>query len=352
MRLGRIAGVAVEASWTVVLIIGFLAWSLAASALPEMVPNQAAAAYWAAGVLAALGLMASILAHELGHALVANHLGVHVEEVTLWVFGGVARFSERARDATSELEIALAGPAVSAAVGAACLAGAGSTAAFGAPRLLTASLAWIGVLNIVLLAFNLLPGAPLDGGRVLAAVLWRRSGDEMSARKRAARAGQVLGRVLVALGVVQLLVGLGVGGIWLALIGWYLMSTARAEEAYIELLVTFEGVHVRDVMSTDVRSVHGGCRAADFVDRVAREATARPDELLVDVLGRARAGSGPVFVVEERRLVGIVTSDDVAAAAERLALTHPHDGPSTPAPRQSAVGGTFGHSDRAPPALD
>jgi Zn-dependent protease len=382
VRLGRIAGVAVELSWTVVLIVGLLAWSLAAYTLPESVPHQPTAAYWAAGVLAALGLMASILAHELGHALVAKQAGVQVEEITLWLFGGIARFGQRAGDAASELEIALAGPAMSAAVGAACLAVAGTAAVFGAPGLVTASLAWVGVLNIVILVFNLLPGAPLDGGRVLAAILWRRSGDEMSARKRAAQAGRILGQVLVALGVFELLAGLGAGGLWLALIGWYLAGSARAEEAYAELSLTFKGVRVRDVMSTEVRSVDGGRPVADFVQRdvasvrgswfpvvdadgalegvvtlrrlrdvpqsewsttalrdvaVPIEATVRPDELLTDALGRAGAKDGHLFVVDGRRLVGIVAPGDVAAAGERLALAHQHGEPSAPA-RPSAVG--------------
>ena len=107
LRLGRIAGVAVELSWTVLLIVGLLAWSLAAYTLPESVPHQPTAAYWAAGVLAALGLMASILAHELGHALVAKQVGVHVEEITLWLFGGIARFGQRAGDASEMAVIEL-----------------------------------------------------------------------------------------------------------------------------------------------------------------------------------------------------------------------------------------------------
>ena len=383
LRLGRIAGIAVDVSWTVLLIVWLLAWSLASYTLPEWAPRHSAVAYWTVGVLAALGLMASVLAHELSHALVANRHGVHVEEITLWMFGGVARLGEQARDASTELKIALAGPAMSFAIGAACLAVAASGAVLGAPSLLVAAVAWAGVVNVVLAVFNLLPGAPLDGGRVLGAILWLRSGDEQLARKRAARSGQLVGQVLIALGVVELLLGFGVGGIWLALIGWYLMSAARAEEAHIDLLSTFEGVHVGDVMSTDVQSLDGDRTVADFVhheaatarvssfpvvDRdgallglvtlrrlrqlppsewstttlraiaipVDQLAVARPDEMLVDVLGRARTSSGRVIVADGRRLVGMVTPGDVATAIERLSLTHPRGGPSTP-PARSAL---------------
>ncbi len=370
LRLGRIGGVAVDASWTVLVIVWLLAWSLAAYTLPEAAPGFGQGVYWTVGFVAALGLVASILAHELSHAVVANHHGVRVEEITLWMFGGLARLSSQARDAGTELRIALAGPAMSVAIGVGSLALAALSAGVGGPELLTASLGWLGMLNVVLAVFNLLPGAPLDGGRVLAAVLWQRSGDERLARKRAAHAGQLLGQVLIGLGVVQFVLGAGVGGLWLVLIGWFLTTAAHAEETQVDLVSTFEDVRVADVMTKDVRTVDGELTVADFVHHDAitahvssfpvvdrrgqllglvtlrrlrqlpREAwatttvgsvavgleqlaVARPDELLVDVLPRAGAGDGRVLVVEGERLVGIVTPTDVTTALERLSLTRP-----------------------------
>jgi len=367
-RLGRIGGVAVVASWTVFVIVWLMMWSLAQYILPELAPGYAEGVYWAVGLLAALGLLASILAHELSHAQVANRHGVPVEEITLWMFGGLARLSSQARDAGTELRIALAGPAMSLTIGAACLTLAAVAAALGGPDLLTAAVGWLGGVNVVLAVFNLLPGAPLDGGRVLTAILWRRWGDQARARKAAAHAGQVVGQMLIALGVVEFALGAGVGGLWLALIGWFLTTAAHAEATHVDMAATFEGVRVADVMTTDVRSVESARTVDDFVHHEAitahvssfpvvdrdgrleglvtlrrlrqlprtvwatttlgevavpldRLAVAEPDELLVDVLSRAGAGDGRVLVVDGHRVVGIVTPTDVTAAVERLSLT-------------------------------
>ncbi len=369
-RLGRAFGVAVDASWTVVVIVSLMTWSLAAYVLPELAPGYSDRTYWAVGLVAALCLVASILAHELSHAVVANQHGVHVEEITLWMFGGLARLSSQARDAGTELRIALAGPAMSLAIGAVGLMVGAANAAIGGPDLLTAAFAWLGALNVVLAVFNLLPGAPLDGGRVLTAVLWRRSGNEWRAREQAARAGRVLGQVLIALGVVELAIGAGIGGVWLALIGWFLTSAAHAEEDQAEMVITFEGVRVRDVMTRGVETVEAGRTVADFVEHealtsrvssfpvvdgvgrlvglitfrrlrqlpralwanttlgdvavpLAQLAVAEPEAPLGDVLLRAGAGDGRVLVVEGGRMVGIVTPTDVTAAVQRRSLTGP-----------------------------
>jgi Zn-dependent protease len=186
VRLGRVGGVVVYANWTVLAIVWLLMWSLAGYVLPELASGYATGLYWVVGFLATLGLLLSILAHELSHAFVANRHGVHVEEITLWMFGGMARLSSQAGDAATELRIALAGPAMNVAVGVACLTVAGVGAALGGPELLTTAVGWLGGLNVLLAVFNLLPGAPLDGGPVLTAILWWRSGDERLARKRAA----------------------------------------------------------------------------------------------------------------------------------------------------------------------
>ena len=372
-RLGRFGGVAVDVSWTVLVIVWLFTWSLAAFTLPEASPGYGDGLYWAVGLVGALGLLASILAHELSHAVVANRHGVQVEEITLWMFGGLARLGSQAREAGTELRIALAGPAMSVAIGLVSLAGAALTRGLGGPALLAACLGWLGVVNLVLAAFNLLPGAPLDGGRVLAAVLWRRSGDERLAHKQAAHAGQLVGQVLIGLGVLQFVLGAGIGGLWMVLIGWFLTNAAHAEEAQVDLVATFEGVRVADVMTTGVRTVDGGLLVADFVHEDAitahvssfpvvdaqgrlqglvtlrrlrrlplaawptttvgsvavpldQLAVARTDELVVDVLSRAGAGDGRVLVVDGGQLVGIVTPTDVTSALERLSLTRTSQG--------------------------
>jgi Zn-dependent protease/predicted transcriptional regulator len=371
-RLGRISGISIEVSWTVVFILWLLTWSLASYILPEAAPGHSAGTYWGVGLLAALGLLASILAHELCHAIVAGRRGVPVESITLWLLGGVARLSKQARDATTELHIALAGPATSLAIGLASLVVAMASAALSGPDMLTAAFGWLGLINIVLAVFNLLPGAPLDGGRVLAALLWRRTGDERLARKQAARAGQLVGQVLIGLGIIEFVLGAGFGGLWLALIGWFLTSAARAEEAQGEMTAAFEGVRVTQVMTRNVRTVQSDRLVADFVtgeamtahvssfpvvDRDGRLqglvtlrrlrqlptadwstttlgqvavpadqlAVAAPDELLLDVLRRGGTGDGRVIVIDNGRLAGIVTPTDVTAALERLSLARGFD---------------------------
>ena len=367
LRLGRIGGVIVGVNWTVLVIVGLLTWSLAEVTLPELTSGYSSAVYWAVALVTAVGLLGSILAHELSHAVVARRHGVVVEDITLWMFGGLARLGGQAQDAATELRIAVAGPATSVAVGVGCLALAALSGVAGAPDVVTAALAWLGVINMVLAVFNLLPGAPLDGGRVLAAVLWWRSGDARWARERAARAGQILGQILIALGVVEFALTSGVGGLWLALIGWFLTTSARVEQNQSELERVFDGVRVGDVMTVEPRTASGDTSVEEFVlhhaltshassfpvvdaagnleglvtlrrlrqlprDRwrsttlraaavpADQLAVARPDELLVDALPRSGQGDGRVLVVDGRRVVGIVTPTDVTNALESLSL--------------------------------
>jgi len=368
-RLGRIGGIDVGVNWTVGLIIALAAWALSAALLPEVVPDQSTTAYVAAGVAGALGLMASILVHELSHALVARRDGVPVTSITLWMLGGVAQLGGHARTAASEFRIAIAGPLTSVIVGVAFIVVAASASAFGAPKLATATLGWLGVVNVVLAVFNMLPGAPLDGGRVLAAVLWRRSGDENLARWRSARAGGVLGQMMIIIGLVMFgTTGRG-DGLWLALIGWFVMSSAKAEETSAEMTTAFGDLRVGDVMTHEVEVADGSRTVFDFVEhgipathvstfplagvggepigvvtlsqlrRVPRErwstttlqqvatpaaqlTVARAHDRLIDVLATATSGDGRIVVVDEiGALVGLVTPRDVTTAFERLSLT-------------------------------
>ncbi|MGV9536097.1 M50 family metallopeptidase [Streptosporangium sandarakinum] len=169
---------------------------------------------------------ASLLAHELAHALVARRAGVSVKSITLWLLGGVTEFDGEVGSPRAELRISLAGPVTSALVAGAALAVA--AAARGVPVVWSA-LVWLATVNGVLAVFNMLPGAPLDGGRVLHAVLWWRCGDRERADRVAARAGQSLGMALIAAGVVQTLVWSPMGGLWTALVGWFLSGSARSE---------------------------------------------------------------------------------------------------------------------------
>lgn len=368
--LGRIAGVRVGLNWSVLVIAWLLSWSLASAQLPEQVPGRTDAEYWIAGTLAAVGFIAAILAHELGHALMARRFGVDTDEITLWMFGGVAKLKSFGKSPKSELQIALAGPAVSTAVAAAALVAAAVVEATTESALATEALRWLGVINIVLVAFNLLPAAPLDGGRVLSSILWRRWRDERRAHQASAAVGRSLGSLMVGFGVLSLVVGGAIGGLWIVLLGWFLLGAADAEYTTWELKSTLGGRAISDVMSSDPVTVMPELRLDRFVDTVATahrhaaypvvDATGRPiglvtlkqianvpradwsnklvldvaspladvhvvssDAPLVEAMGDLNTkGGGRLLVVDEGRLVGIVSPSDIARLLEVEALHH------------------------------
>src|SRR5918993_1219679 len=205
LRFGRIAGIPVGASWSALLIAGLIAWSLAGRLLPAQVPGLAPAAYWLAGAAGAGLFLGSLLAHELGHALVAQRAGLKVRGITLWLLGG---------------------PAVAVAIA-----------------------AWLAVGNAALALFNLLPAAPLDGGRVLRGLLWRRHGSRVRASVTATRAGVWVGSGLVAYGLLGQFGGWGFGTLWTALVGWFLVTAARQERDQAVLRSDLGGLLAGQVMT-------------------------------------------------------------------------------------------------------
>lgn len=267
-RLGRIRGIPIGVNWSVVVILGVLAWSLAAGYLPHAEPGYSTAEYWMVGIAAAIVFLASLLAHELGHALVAIRSGVGVHGITLWLFGGVSKLDAEATSPTDELRIAITGPAVSLAIAALAGAGAAATHALGAPGLLVASLAWLATINVVLGVFNLMPAAPLDGGRVLRALLWRRRGDHLSATVSASNAGRVFGMVLIGLGILEAAAGAAGSGLWMAFLGWFLLSAARAEQTQAVLAEALAHVPVRRIMGSPVITVPESLTLQQLVDDV------------------------------------------------------------------------------------
>jgi Zn-dependent protease/CBS domain-containing protein len=300
---------------------------------------------------------------------VAQRNGVGVEGIVLWMFGGVARLTGEADDPGADLRISGVGPLVSALLAAAFYGVAVLVARAGAPGIVVGSVAWLAIINGMLAIFNLMPAAPLDGGRILRAFLWSRHGDRSRAAITATRAGQVFGWLLVAGGLFLFAVLAGFGGLWLALIGWFITSAARAEEQQVRVRDALAGVRVSDVMTPDPAVVRGDVDVATFIEdyvlrnrysafplqepsgelqglvtlnrvkQVPRErrpelrirdiacpmgevATARPDEELTDLLPRmAACGDGRVLVIEDgQRLVGIVSPTDVSRAIERATL--------------------------------
>src|SRR5512139_482106 len=250
MRLGRIAGVEVGVNWSALVIVLLIVSGLAGGQLPRAYPGHNAVLYVVAAVVAAVLFLASLLAHELAHAAVARRNRVEVQSITLWLLGGVAQLKGEARSPGSDFRIAVVGPLTS--VGAGLLFGVFATVAvlLDADRMLTGLLAYLAATNILLAVFNLLPAAPLDGGRVLRAALWQRTGDRERAAVTAARSGRVFGFLLAGLGLVQTLFTETWNGIWLVLVGWFLVSAATAEEQQARTTSKLSGLRASDVMTS------------------------------------------------------------------------------------------------------
>ncbi|MGO9929379.1 MAG: site-2 protease family protein [Mycobacterium sp.] len=264
--LGRIAGFPVSVHWSVLVILWLFTWSLA-STLPGTVKGYSPLGYWVAGVCGASVLLASLLAHELAHAVVARRVGVPVGSVTLWLFGGVTTLGGEAKTPKAAFRIAIAGPATSLVLAAAFGGLVVALHTVRAAPIVIGVASWLAMINLVLGVFNLLPGAPLDGGRVLRAILWRRHGDIVRAGIGAAHAGRVVAFILIALGLAEFVAGALVGGVWLAFIGWFIFAASREEENRISTQQMFAGVRVSDAMTARPHTAPGWITVDEFIQR-------------------------------------------------------------------------------------
>jgi Zn-dependent protease/CBS domain-containing protein len=264
LRIGRLGGVDVQLHWSWLIVVVLVVWSLAGYVFPDWAPGESDAVYLAMGVIATLLFFVSLLLHELGHARVAIREGVEIDGITLWIFGGIARLRGPFPSAGTELRVAVAGPLVSLGIG---LAGIGLSL-LPLPDAIDTVALWLGEVNLILLAFNLIPAYPLDGGRILHAYLWGRSADYLRATRTASVTGRTFGQFFIAAGIV-LAIGLGaVGGLWIALIGWFVMAAADAERMAAEGHEALRGVRVSDVMITDPICVPPHMDLQTFMDEV------------------------------------------------------------------------------------
>lgn len=290
VRLGKIRGIEIGIHYTWLVVFGLLTYSLAAGVFPEWYPGWTQGTYWAVGALASLLLFASVLAHELGHAVVAQSRGIPVASIVLFIFGGVAQIVEEARRAIDEFLIAVAGPIVSLVIGVGSLVLWPFAGQVNEP--LGAILRYLGFANLILVVFNLIPAYPLDGGRVLRAFLWGALDSVYRATRIASTVGVFIGFLFIA-GGIFLVFRAPLSGIWLVAIGWFLQSAAQQSYQQLMLKRLFEGVRVGQLMD-------------------ARPVTISPDvpvDELVDSLLGYNVRSFPV--IEDGRLVGIVTLTDV-----------------------------------------
>ncbi|MFC1981786.1 site-2 protease family protein [Chloroflexota bacterium] len=292
IRLGRIAGIEIGVHYSWIFIFTLVVWSLAQGFFPQTYPGWDTAIYWTTGILAATLLFVSVLLHELAHSLVARSRGMPVHSITLFIFGGMSNIEREAEKPKVEFAMAIVGPLTSLAL-AGVFWGVSQTIE-NEMSPLAALLGYLTLINIILGIFNLLPGFPLDGGRILRSVLWSTTGDLIKATNIAAMVGRFLGWALIALGVFQMFAGNFMGGLWLAFIGWFISSAADASRREVTLRERLSGAPVRDVMYASPETV---------------DSTTTVAEVVWDIFRQRHRHAVPIR--QNNHLVGIVTITDI-----------------------------------------
>jgi Zn-dependent protease/predicted transcriptional regulator len=271
-----------------------ITWTLASGVFPYYYPDLTPGAYWSMGVIAALGLFASIVLHELGHATVARRYGLPIRRITLFIFGGVAEMEAEPERPAAEFWVAIAGPIVSFLVGLVCWLLLQAAAGAGAGVLVVGVLAYLSSINVILAVFNLVPAFPLDGGRILRAALWHWKGSLRWATRVSSTIGGGFGILLIVLGVYRVLTGDFVGGMWWFLIGLFVRFAAQASYQQVVIREALRGVPVRRIMSANPITVPSGITIAQLID---------------DYVYRHHHDMYPV--VDNGRLVGCVSMNDI-----------------------------------------
>lgn len=262
-QIGTIRGIPIGLHWSMALVFGLLTLSLATAFFPDTYPDLSVTAYWLMAVIAAVLFFTSILLHELGHSWEAQRNGIPVSGITLFVFGGVAQISGHPKTAAVEFRIAAAGPVVSFAL----------AAIFGLIWLVSGDIAylaapsgWLARLNLVLALFNLLPGFPLDGGRILRAAVWQFTRNERRAAQVAMVSGQLVAFGLMGLGAFMVFGGNFAGGVWLIFIGWFLQNAAATEATGATLEAALRGVTVDQAMGPKEPQVPSRLKLRQLID--------------------------------------------------------------------------------------
>lgn len=280
-----------DLSWFAIAIL--ISWSLATGVFPQRVEGLTSATYWTMGIAGAIGLFASILAHELGHAVMARRLGLHMRGITLFIFGGVAEMSEEPPNAKSEFYVAIAGPIVSIFIALGCLA-IGAVGSQVMPLSAAAVIWYLGMMNGVLVVFNMIPAFPLDGGRVLRSILWHVKGNLRWATRISSSIGSGFGLVLIGFGLMNLLAGNVIGAVWQAMIGMFLRNAAQMSYQQVLVRRALEGEPVSRFMQSNVVTV---------------DPSLSVEELIESYIYRLHHKMFPV--TDNGRLLGCVTTRDV-----------------------------------------
>jgi len=291
-RIGKIAGIEIDINWSWIVILVLLTVSLATGWFPQLYPGWSTATSWIISLISALLLFVSVLLHELAHSLVARRSGLKVKNITLFIFGGVSNIEQEPKSPGVEFWMALVGPLTSLFIGAVCfllllpLRGTRSQ--------LEGILFYLAVSNILLGLFNLIPAFPLDGGRVLRAIVWKITGSLQTATRAASLSGQVFAYLFILGGLWLIFAGNVLDGVWIGFIGWFLLSAAQSANAQGMLQSTLRGVTVAEVMNPAPPTVPATISLQELVD----------EYFLPHALRYA-------LVMQDDRLAGMITLSDI-----------------------------------------
>ncbi|HLI08715.1 MAG TPA: site-2 protease family protein [Ktedonobacteraceae bacterium] len=291
IHLGKIAGIEIDINYTWIIIVVLITWSLATSFM-AIYPGWGTATYWIVGFIAAILLFVSVLLHELAHSLVARSRGLPVKSITLFIFGGVSNIEREPQSPGVEFWMAIVGPITSIVIGIIAFLLYLPIARTNSP--LAAILDYLGITNILLGIFNLIPGFPLDGGRVLRSIIWKINGNLRTATRAASLVGEVVAVLFIVIGVLVLFSGNVFDGIWLGFIGWFLLNAARTANSQVMLESMFKGVTVGEVMNRNPVTVPANISLQRLVD-----------EYFLPY------GLRSALVVQGEQLAGLITLGDI-----------------------------------------
>jgi Zn-dependent protease/predicted transcriptional regulator len=299
ISLGKVFGIRIGLHYSWFLIAILIVLSLSAQFRASN-PGWGESIILTLSVVTAILFFVSLLLHELAHSYVATRNGLPVREITLFALGGISQIEKNPVSAKVEFWMAFVGPLTSAAIGAVCLVLARATGDPSAAPWM-AMLLWLGYINLTLACFNLVPGYPLDGGRVLRALIWWKTGDADRSTQAAARIGQVVAFGFIMIGIFQYFGGAGIGGLWIAFIGWFLLQASRESYVRVGLAHALDGVRVADIMTRDCPTVDAWMNVENFVEQ----------ELL-------HTGRRFFIVVEKGEIAGLVTPHEVRQISRAL----------------------------------
>jgi Zn-dependent protease/predicted transcriptional regulator len=291
IRLGKIAGIEIDINYTWIIIVVLITWSLATQ-FTVLYRGWSTVTYWIVGFLAAILLFVSVLLHELAHSLVARSRGLPVRSITLFIFGGVSNIEREPQSPGVEFWMAFVGPLTSIVIGIIAYLLYLPLARTNSP--LEAILSYLAITNILLGIFNLIPGFPLDGGRVLRSIIWKITGNLRTATRVASIAGEVIAVLFIVIGVLESFSGNFFGGIWLVFIGWFLLTAARTANSQAMLESIFRGVTVSQVMNPNPMTVPANISLQQLVD-----------EYFLPY------GLRSALVVQDDQLAGLITLSDI-----------------------------------------